>query len=86
MPFKRIAEQLGLAPDTVKKAFAVMYKKMNVSSRKELLKELAKLGLADMPAPPPRPPRPAGLPALKKRKKPKRVRKIKKVKVDDDDN
>lgn len=72
LPFKSIAEQVGLAPDTVKKAFALMYKKLDVNSRKELLKELANRGMIDMPAPTPSP---VGLPVLKNHKKTKETEK-----------
>ena len=66
LPFKVIAEQLGLAPDTVKKSFAIMYKKLEVNSRKELAKELTRRGLVAAPAPVSSPVR---LAAIKKSKK-----------------
>lgn len=77
LPFKVIAEQLALAPDTVKKSFSIMYKKLEVNSRKELIKKLAKLGLVEAPEPEPRP---VQLPPLKKRKKVKSTTKTKKPK------
>ena len=36
MPYKDVAASLGLAPSTVKRAFASMYKKLGVSSRDQL--------------------------------------------------
>ncbi len=49
-PFKEIADILNIAPATVKRAFANMYKKLGLKGRDELGQYLASQGLGGLPA------------------------------------